>query len=86
MERFGQRNSNATKGLINMKKLIPLALILGVLTAGAAIALARTIHNGTTLARADAVSVRPGATAPLKGIYLVPNCHQHKPLCDLQTY
>jgi hypothetical protein len=85
MQRFGQRNSNATKGLINMKKFIPLALVLGVLTAGAAIALARTIHNGATQARADVVSVRPAAAA-LKGTYLVPNCHQHKPLCDLQTY
>ena len=69
-----------------MKKFIPLALVLGVLTAAVAIASARTIHNGATQARVDAVSGRPGAAAPLKGTYLVPNCQHHKPLCDLQTY
>ena len=69
-----------------MRKFIPLALVLAVFTAGAAIALARTIHNGATLADPGAVSGRPAAAGPPKGAYLVPNCQQHKPLCDLQTY
>jgi hypothetical protein len=69
-----------------MRKFIPLALVLAVFTAGAAIALARTIHNGATLADPGAVAGRPAADGPPKGAYLVPNCQQHKPLCDLQTY
>jgi hypothetical protein len=84
-ERSGN-NRNANERLDNMKKSIPLALVLGVLTAGAAIALARTIHNGATQARSDSVSGRPAAAAPQRGTYLVPDCRLHKPLCDLQTY
>ena len=69
-----------------MRKFIPLALVLAVFTAGAAIALARTIHNGAMQADPGAVAGRPAADGPPKGAYLVPNCQQHKPLCDLQTY
>jgi hypothetical protein len=66
-----------------MRKFIPLALVLAVFMAGAAIALAR---NGATQRGPDAVSSRPAAAGPSKGTYLVPNCQQRKPLCDLQTY
>jgi|HubBroStandDraft_1064217.scaffolds.fasta_scaffold1374653_1 hypothetical protein len=69
-----------------MKKFIPLALVLAVFTAGAAIALARTIHNGATQIDPGAVSGRPAADGPAQGAYLVPGCQQRKPLCDLQTY
>ncbi len=69
-----------------MRKFIPLALVLAVFMAGAAIALARTIHNGATQGGPDAVSGRPAAAGPSKGTYLVPSCQQRKPLCDLQTY
>ena len=69
-----------------MRKFIPLALVLAVFMAGAAIGLARTIHNGATQRGPDAVSSRPAAAGPSKGTYLVPNCQQRKPLCDLQTY
>jgi hypothetical protein len=69
-----------------MKKFIPLALVLAVFMAGAAIALARTIHNGATQADPGAVSGQPAAVGPAKGTYLVPSCQQRKPLCDLQTY
>jgi len=77
---------HANERLDNMKKFVPLVLVLGVLTAGAAIALARTIHIGATQARFDAGLGRPAAAAPVRGSYLIPNCQQHKPLCDLQTY
>jgi hypothetical protein len=69
-----------------MRKFIPLALVLAVFMAGAAIALARTIRNGATQRGPDAVSGRPAAAGPSKGTYLVPSCQQRKPLCDLQTY
>jgi hypothetical protein len=69
-----------------MKKFVPIALVLGVLMAGAAILLGHTIRNGAAQARLDGASGQPAAVAPLKGTYLIPNCRQHKPLCDLQTY
>ena len=51
-----------------MRKFIPLALVLAVFTAGAAIALARTIHNGAVQGGPDAaVSGRPAAARAVEG-------------------
>jgi hypothetical protein len=69
-----------------MKKLFPLAFVLSVFTAGAAIALAPTINHVATHAGPDAVSGRPVEAAPSIEPYLVPGCRRHKPLCDLETY
>ena len=66
-----------------MKKFIPLALVLAVFTAGAAIALARTIHNGAAQGGPDAVSGRPAAAGPSKGTISFPIANSVM-LCDLQ--
>ena len=68
-----------------MRKFLPLAFVLLVFTAGAAIAFARTQHAAVMHASHTMLG-RPAAADPARGTYLVPNCRQHKPLCDLQAY